>query len=69
MAKSYSRINQVASTRGRPGRYPVSPATIWRWVAAGHFPKPVKLSAGVTAWDNADLDAFDAECTGRQVQA
>lgn len=30
MAKTYSRINQVASTRGRPGRYPVSRATIWR---------------------------------------
>ena len=62
MAKTCSRINQVASTRGRPVRYPVSRATIWLWVAAGHFPKPIKLSAGVTAWDNADLDAFDAQC-------
>jgi prophage regulatory protein len=69
MAKVYFRINQVASTRGRLGRYPVSRATIWRWVAAGHFPKPVKLSAGVTAWDNADLDAFDALCAGRKAQA
>ncbi|UUZ49505.1 AlpA family phage regulatory protein [Massilia sp. B-10] len=35
-------------------------ATLWRWVAAGTFPKPVKLSPGVTAWDNDDLDAYDA---------
>jgi prophage regulatory protein len=29
---------------------PVSAATIWRWVKAGTFPKPVKLGERVTAW-------------------
>ncbi|UUZ55061.1 AlpA family phage regulatory protein [Massilia sp. H-1] len=60
MAKYFSRISDVASSPRRKGRYPVSRATLWRWVAAGTFPKPVKLSPGVTAWDNDDLDAYDA---------
>ncbi len=29
---------------------PISSATLWRWVAKGDFPKPVKLSSRITAW-------------------
>jgi len=29
---------------------PVSPATLWRWVKSGQFPKPVKLGSNTTAW-------------------
>ena len=29
---------------------PISSATLWRWVAKGDFPKPVKLSPRITAW-------------------
>lgn len=29
---------------------PISSATLWRWVANGTFPQPVKLSPRVTAW-------------------
>ncbi|EKZ97628.1 phage transcriptional regulator [Cupriavidus sp. HMR-1] len=29
---------------------PISKATLWRWVKAGTFPPPVKLSSRVTAW-------------------
>lgn len=29
---------------------PFSAPTLWRMVKAGKFPKPTKLSAGVTAW-------------------
>lgn len=32
------------------GVVPVSGTTLWRMVKAGHFPAPVKLGAGVTAW-------------------
>jgi prophage regulatory protein len=32
------------------GILPFSPATLWRHVAAGKFPAPVKISPGVTAW-------------------
>ena len=29
---------------------PFSPATLWRRVGDGTFPKPVKISKGVTGW-------------------
>ena len=29
---------------------PFSGTTLWRMVRDGHFPAPVKLGAGVTAW-------------------
>lgn len=29
---------------------PISPATLWRWVASSKFPKPVKLGSRITAW-------------------
>lgn len=41
-----------------PGIVPVGPSTLWRWVAAGRFPKPVKLSARVTAWDVSAVRAW-----------
>lgn len=34
---------------------PVSRSTLWRYVSAGTFPAPVKLSAGVTAWRAEDV--------------
>ncbi len=36
----------------------VAPSTIWAWVKAGTFPKPIKLSANTTAWPAADVDAW-----------
>ena len=56
----YMRISQMASTTGKPGRYPLSAATIWRWVKLGMFPAPVRLGPQVTAWKVEDLDAWDA---------
>ena len=38
------------------GRFPFSAATLWRMVKRGDFPAPVKLSVGVTAWRNADIE-------------
>ncbi|WP_413454054.1 helix-turn-helix transcriptional regulator [Erwinia persicina] len=29
---------------------PFSSATLWRRVASGTFPKPIKISARITAW-------------------
>jgi len=60
MAKKFIRINGVATTPKGPGRYPMSKATIYRLVAAGTFPPPIKLSPGVSAWDSSALDAYDA---------
>lgn len=41
-----------------PAPLPFSAATLWRMVAAGSFPKPLKLSPRVTAWRVADVRVF-----------
>jgi len=45
-------------------KFSVSRATIWRWVANGKFPKPVKLSEGCTRWRLSDVEAFETERAG-----
>ncbi|SEI92734.1 helix-turn-helix transcriptional regulator [Frateuria terrea] len=47
---------------------PVSPSTLWRWVNAGKFPKPIKLSERVTAWRAEDVRAW-IEAQGKQEAA
>ena len=42
-------------------RYGVSRTTPWRWVSAGIFPKPLKISPGCTRWSFAELVKHDAE--------
>ncbi len=42
----------------------ISAPTLWRWVKAGHFPKPVKLSPAVTAWKVGDVRRFMAQQGG-----
>ena len=59
MQRRYIRISELASTPARAGRYPCNPSTIWRWVKEGKFPKPVKISDGVTAWDLEAIEAHD----------
>ena len=51
MAHKVVRITELASTKAKQGIVPVSPATVWRWVAEGKFPRPFKLGANVTVWD------------------
>jgi len=48
-AEEYKRAKVVCC------KYPLSPASLWRKVKEGTFPKPVKLSAGITAWRSTDL--------------
>jgi predicted DNA-binding transcriptional regulator AlpA len=38
-----------------PAILPIGASTLWRWVNAGTFPKPIKLSARVTAWRCEDV--------------
>lgn len=38
-----------------PAIIPVSPATIWRMVASGEFPPPVRLSKRIAAWRVSDV--------------
>ena len=42
-------------------RIGVSGSSIWAWVKAGKFPKPIKLSANCTVWNAADVDRWAAE--------
>lgn len=52
------RINELASHKGQRGMLPVSPATLWRWVKAGKFPEPIRLSDRVTAWEASKVNAW-----------
>ena len=47
----FIRVDKVAK------RYDTSTKSIWRWAKDGaySFPKPYKLTAGVTAWKNSEL--------------
>jgi len=52
----YSRMKAISS------KYGMSPPTIWRKAnKEGTFPKPVKLSAGVTAWRDSDLAEWEKD--------
>jgi len=64
MSQRVMRVAEIATTKDKRGLMPVSPATIWRWVREGKFPAPYKLSAGVTVWDAAAVEAFMAERAG-----
>ena len=61
MAQRVVRINDLATTKGKPGLLPVSPATVWRWVAEGKFPPPFKLGPNTTVWDLDQVDAHLAQ--------
>jgi len=58
---AFIRESQLVYDPRRPGfpaPLPFSAATLWRKVAAGSFPKPLKLSPRVTAWRVADVRVF-----------
>ena len=59
--QKFIRIRELASTSKRPGRWPVSAATIWRWAASGALPAPVRLGPGTTAWPIEAIEQFEAE--------
>lgn len=52
-ATSFLRQSQIVGSI-----VPVGASTLWRWVNAGTFPKPVKLSERVTAWKTADVQTW-----------
>jgi prophage regulatory protein len=55
------RIRDLATTKCTSGMLPVSPATLWRWVAEGKFPAPFKLGANTTVWDAEKVEQFLAQ--------
>ena len=36
----------------------IGKSTIWAWVKAGRFPKPLKMSSRMTIWSAADIEAW-----------
>lgn len=36
-------------------------STVWKWVAEGKLPKPIKLSPRVSVWKESELNQFIAE--------
>lgn len=63
---AFVREAQLVKNRRRPevpAPLPFSPQTLWRKVKAGSFPKPVKLSEGVTAWRVGDVRSWIAAQT------
>lgn len=40
-------------------RFRVTRQTIWRWAGSGHFPAPLKLSAGTSRWRLDEILAFE----------
>ena len=55
------RLADLATSARKAGLLRVSPATVWRWVREGKFPKPFKLGASVTVWDAAAVEEFIAK--------
>lgn len=51
---NFDALPDVALIQLRPliayGVLPYSPTTIWRKCRSGEFPKPIKVSPGITAW-------------------
>jgi predicted DNA-binding transcriptional regulator AlpA len=68
MSQRVIRIAELATTKGKPGKLPVSPTTVWRWVREGRFPKPFKLGDSVTVWNADEVDAFIERQSGSAKQ-
>lgn len=56
----FTRVEKVAK------RYDTSTKSIWRWAKLGTFPKPYKLTAGVTAWKNSELLEWEKNRTNKE---
>ena len=58
-AISLVRESELLGLKGsNPRSMPISRSTLWRWVNEGKFPKPIKLSEGVTVWRVEEVEAW-----------
>ena len=62
--KKYIRLADLASSKHKKGKLPVSKATIWRWVNENNFPQPLKMGNRVTFWDSLEIDNFISKRNG-----
>jgi prophage regulatory protein len=58
--ETFLRLNHIIGNpkKSIPPRIPVSKSTWWAGIASGRFPKPLKLSEGITVWRSSDIDAL-----------
>ncbi|WP_284694748.1 AlpA family phage regulatory protein [Geomonas sp. Red32] len=56
----YLRLKQIIGDKkaGSPPIIPISKSSWWAGVAAGRFPKPVKLGPRTTVWRSEDILAL-----------
>lgn len=49
-------MDQIFRKRELSRLLQISEVTIWRWVRAGQFPKPIKLGPNIIGWRKGDID-------------
>jgi prophage regulatory protein len=59
--RHYMESNKYARLTSVCERYGISPATIWRKARQGTFPKPHKLSPGISAWKESQLIEWEKD--------
>lgn len=65
-----SQLVQSPKRPETPAPLPFSAPTLWRKVKAGTFPKPIKLSERITAWNVGDVRAWIKDhCATQRVGA
>ncbi len=48
----------LLTTRDMAFRLNVSARTVWRWVAQGRLPEPIRYSSRMVRWRARDLEAY-----------
>ncbi len=52
------------------GSRPINPATLWRGVKSGIYPKPIKVSPNANRWKRSEvLDAIEVRAAARTTVA
>ncbi len=65
-----SQLVQSPKRPETPAPLPFSAPTLWRKVKAGTFPKPIKLSERITAWNVGDVRAWiEDHCAAQRAEA
>ena len=57
-APALRRVTRLIRLKEVQYRVGLGRSTIYRWMAAGKFPKPVQLGGYAVAWAEADIDAW-----------
>ncbi|MCU0925490.1 MAG: AlpA family phage regulatory protein [Hydrogenophaga sp.] len=63
MHSGFLRVSHILGNprKGIEPRIPVSRSTWYAGIASGRYPKPIRLSEGVSVWRVSDIDALCAQ--------